>query len=612
MKLMPISPANTFTSAQSSVLQKQNATQVNKNYATTPNFTSVSNVDLANSLNAVNTTKLGKGVSFGSGENLTDFERSIIASNEIRVDDLLNISEDVHISRKETPENARKLNSAGLNIVSANEDGFKKINITNDFGDTIFIGKIEENIDAPRVIYKQGKYMPEITIKDDSLDGSKVKMLAGSEIEGNGFKFVMPGEFKSEKGRVNNISFTGNVVISTLNKEPRTQNAVELYKGSELAERTIKGDYYDVVKDNDPTIMIPAGGFGERFHNLSRDVENKPSYKLPTRDEYRIIATTLNMAAASGILNGDNNDNISYLSQKHEIGGKNVYGVQAYKTDGGAIAEGISRDIIDNNKDLIVLNADIFTNTDPTRAYNALKTLPYAALVIPYYPVGPERAKAFGLLGTEKDESGNLKLKEFVEKPVYTSRPPMPGDFTDHGQYDTAMSEFERVQTARSDDDENIFFANPGMYFMSSEALKILGEMGVMDPNKTGLGADVMPKIVQMCNEGMLKDKDGNQLKAYTMPLEAKGGKPAFWDDIGTAEAYLKLIKNVAEETKDKGAGEANKFYGVPEFVLEDFVENTDLETGIVYGSKDDRKSFENFKEKYSIETAKGNMFIVK
>ncbi|MCD7781027.1 MAG: hypothetical protein LUH05_10210, partial [Candidatus Gastranaerophilales bacterium] len=471
---------------------------------------------------------------------------------------------------------------------------------------------------------KQGKYMPEITVKDPSLGDKSVKMLAGSELKGDGFEFRMIGGYdpaadgnvkevkpKDKDEKKGEVSFKGRTVITTLNKEPRTVSAVDSYRDSGLQKETVKGDYYDTVKKDDPTVIIPAGGFGERFFNITREAENKPSGKLPTDDRYRIIATSLNLAAAAGILNGDGTDSIDYLSQAHEIPEKDdTHYVSKYKTDGGAIAEGLKRDIIPNDKAGIILNADIFTNADITRTYNALKTLPNAALVIPYYPVDANRAKSFGLLGIEQDEEGNLQIKKFIEKPKYTADAPLQDDFVNPGEYDAAMKKFLEVQTALNPQDETKFLANPGFYFLSPQAEKVLMAKGIIEPDKTGLGADVMPKIVEMANEGELLDTDGNQMKVYTVPLEAKGGKPAVWDDIGTAEAYLKLIKDVAREYLTKCNTEENKYYGVPEFVMQDFVKNTDLDTGIVYSDETARESFDNFKEKYNVETAHGNIFV--
>ena len=314
------------------------------------------------------------------------------------------------------------------------------------------------------------------------------------------------------------------------------------------------------------------------------------------------------MAASGGILDGEN-DHISYLSQNNQIEGENIYPVNRYKTDGGAIAEGLTRDIIPNDKDLVILNADIFTNADMTRTYHALKSLPDAALVIPYYPVNGERAKAFGLLGVEQDENGNLSIKSFVEKPSYTTDAPLPTDFEIPGDYDKAMDKFDKVQTARNPENEDQFLANPGMYFLSKEAAKVLMALGIVDPSKTGLGDDVMRKIIEMCNNGDLKTKDGKPMKVYTVPLEAKGGKPAVWDDIGTAEAYLGLVKDVSRETMLHGTSEANKYYGMPEFVLNDFVKNTDLERGIVFDSQEARTALHNFEDKYNAKVT-GNTYL--
>ncbi len=556
--------------------------------------------------------KSNSNINFRGSKELSELEKSIIGQNEIRIPNLLDIDENIDLSFSKMPAESRKLNMAGLNIEKKQEDNLDVYEISNDLGNKIFIGKFDRSKELPTVTYKQGKFMPEITVKDSSLDGKAIKMLSGSILKGDGFDMKMPGKYQTNpKKAFKEISFTGNVVLTTLNKENRTTNAVDKYVNSGLQKETIEGDYADLVVQNQPTVIIPAGGFGERFKNITREKENKPSAKLPTDDAYRVIATALNMAAAAGILNGDENDNVVYISQKHEIPkNENTYWSNMYKTDGGAISEGLSRGIISNEKDGIILNADIFTNADLTRTYNALKTLPNAALVIPYYPVNPERAKSFGLLGIQQDDVGNMQIKTFVEKPKFTKQPPMPSEFTTPGEYDKEVAKWEEVQTACDPNDSDVYFANPGMYFLSSEALKVLMAQGLLEPDATGLGGNIMPKIVQMTNEGTLLGKDGSPLKAYTVPLEAKGGKPAVWDDIGTAEAYLKLIKDVASEVEQNGVGEDNKYYGIPEFVLNDFYNNVDLQRGIVFDSSQARVALDNFSEKYQVSDIKGNIFI--
>lgn len=556
-------------------------------------------------------------VSFGLAKTaLTEYEKSFIGSKELRIPNLLDLKEDLDIPFKLMPEKTGHLNTAGLNVEKTQEGTTETYKISNDKGNRIFEAQVDRSKaeTLPVVTYKQGKFMPEITVKDPVLNGKSVKMLAGSTLEGDGFKFHMIGDYTpttNAPAKNVGVSFKGRTVITTLNKEPRTLNAVDSYKESGLQTEAVKGDYYDEMKADDPTIVIPAGGFGERFFNITRENENKPSAKLPTDDRFRIIGTTLNLAASAGIMSGDDDDEIIYLSQAHEIeDGGDVRHTSKYKTDGGAIAEGLRRDLIRNDKSSVILNADIFTNADITRTYNALKTLPQAALVIPYYPVNAQRAKAFGLLGIEKDDNGNLQIKEFLEKPKYTSDAPMPSEFVEQGEYDKAMDNFRKVQTALNPADENTFLANPGFYFLSPQAQKVLMAKGILEPDATGLGAHVMPKIVELANNGQLLDDKGNKMKVYTVPLETKGGKPAVWDDIGTAEAYLKLIKDVAYEYRTHGNSSENKYYGIPEFVMSDFADNTDAETGIVYDSKEARSAFADFCEKHNVETAEGNIFV--
>lgn len=582
--------------------------QSNINFAGTK--TSVAK--LVSAYQALYGIKNAKTLNFTGAMELNDFEKSIITPKEIRIPNLLEIPDNIDLPLKKMPKGYEKLNAAGLNVIKESLDGVDKYTVSNDKGNIIFIGKVDPNrAQLPVITYKQGKFMPEITVKDPSLGPKAIKMFSGSELIGEGFSFKMPGQYEPTPNEgFRDVSFTGRTVITTLNKEPRTISAVDAYVESGLQKNAIRGDYADLVEKYDPTVIIPAGGFGERFFNITREYENKPSAKLPTDERYRIIGTTLNLAASAGVLRGENDD-VKYLSQNHEIkDGAGVYYVSKYKTDGGAIAEGLSRDIIRNDRDAMILNADIFTNADISRTYKALKTLPNAALVIPYYPVNPQRAKSFGLLGIKEDENGNLQIKEFLEKPQYTSDAPMPNEFTQPGKYDEAMEQFRKVQSAINPKNEHQFLANPGMYFLSDKALKVLMAQGILTPGQTGLGANVMPKIVELANEGRLLDEKGNKMKVYTTALEAKGGKPAVWDDIGTAEAYLKLIKDVANEVRLHGTGCENKYYGVPEFVLYDFAKNVDLQSGIVFDSQSAKDSLGAFCEKYGVADVRGNIYI--
>ena len=59
-----------------------------------------------------------------------------------------------------------------------------------------------------------------------------------------------------------------------------------------------------------------------------------------------------------------------------------------------------------------------------------------------------------------------------------------------------------------------------------------------------------------------------------------------------------------------KRTREKNKYFGIPAFVMNDFMLNVDLETGIVFDSSEAQASFDIFKKKHEISDVKGNIFV--
>jgi len=501
------------------------------------------------------------------------------------------------------PEN-KTLNPQGLRLENElSADCVQKtVRIKNKGDKEVFRAQVKtDKIDnAPEIQAKTGKFNPSAEIIDKE-NGIKIIMLGGSEIVGKDFNYVLPGEIKLHGQSENNkLTFQGKsqVAVSTFNMEPRTVAAVDKFREDKVYDEAIRGDYDVLVEKHSPTIVIPAGGFGTRFLNISGIDENKPSSVYPTRDSYRIIGNALGLAASAGAL--DENSKVTYISQAGEIEGHNIIranekldenGKLRNIEDGGAIAESIAKGQLSDKKDMIILNADIFTTADVTRPYHSLKTLPDAALVIPYYPVPKERASAFGLMSAKQDDQGNYEISNFLEKPK-------------------TEEDFKKAQGAKIEGTNN-YMANPGMYFFSPEVVKQLKEKG-KNIEAVGLGASFVPEIVEMCNKGELLDKNGKPMKVYTVPLGSKGGKPAIWDDVGSAEAYVSRIHDVAHETSKYGVGHENRYFGIPGFVLHDFEKSVDLKTGVICG-QNEKESFANFRHKYGIKEdgIKGNVMIM-
>ena len=556
--------------------------------------------------------------------NSPDPKKFFVCKEEIRIPNLLTLTQDIHIDSSSMMKDGKlsPLNPSGLHVLREDGDETFKITVENDGHYPIIVATVKKGTDLPELTYKQGKFMPELTVKHPALNGSRAKMLAGSELISENFSILMPGEIRLPDSTITpikpnqGIAFKGHITVSTLKNEEVTRETVNLFLNGGFTKDVIRGKYADEVIREQPSIVIPAGGFGERFYNLTRDKLNKPAYYLPTDKNYRIMGTTLSMAAAAGVLEGDGKDTVTYLSQSHEIKGDDVINTRKYSTDGGAITEALINNDIPNDKDMIVLNADIFTNADITRAYHALKSIPDAALIIPYYPVNASRAQSLGLLGIADFKGGHNEVSSFAEKTKYINNPPKEPnreDFNTYSEYAKKMEEFKKNMashiTAKISRDPNgeTYYANPGIYLFSKECIPIIKKM----QEEAGFGNDVVPKITELCQQGKIKNAEGVALKVYTLPLQRVDGQNAYWDDIGTAEAYMKVVRDVAYETTQKGCSTENKFYGVPNFILNDFKNNVDSQTHIVYQSPESKANFENFRAKVGIKKVQGNIYVV-
>ncbi|MFA6988594.1 MAG: sugar phosphate nucleotidyltransferase [Candidatus Gastranaerophilaceae bacterium] len=449
----------------------------------------------------------------------------------------------------------------------------------------------------PTAVLRAGKFDPTLEFVDPEL-GIKVKLLGGSKIEGKSFDLTFPGVVKTEGESSKTISFTGhgNLQVVTYHNEPATKEAVDLYNEGVFYNKVNQGDHIATISEDDPTFMVLAGGFGTRLYDFTGDKYNKPSVTLPTASGYRLMGNALDQASKAGVLDGKD-DKVTYLSGADTIKGENVKKVIQDKNlgDGGCIAKAIANGSTPNDKPLIILNADTITNADITRAYKAYHDHPDAAILIPYYTAPKERASDFGLMAAKKvNENDNvLEINSFVEKP----------------------KTLEAAEPAKVPGKES-YMANPGIYILSPKAVKMLGEKGkvFLNPDgafELGLAKDFITPLVEMCNKGELQNEDGTSMKAYTVALEAKGGKSAYWDDLGRTSAVLETFRNLAAETKQHGSGSTeNKFYGLPEFLLKDAANNVDLKTGVVYMSDTAKPKLEQFKEKYGITKLEGNVLI--
>lgn len=444
----------------------------------------------------------------------------------------------------------------------------------------------------PKAVLKLGKFEPTVEFVDTELD-IKVKLLRGSKLDAEDFELVLPGKVKTN-GHDKDISFAGkgSFKVVTFHNEMATKEAVDLYQEGEFFNKVEKGFYADEVKKDQPTYMVLAGGYGTRLFDYTGEEVNKPAAKLPTDDNYRMMGNAIDQAAKAGILDGEN-DKITYLSGANTISGDNVEKViqDVDLGDGGCIAKSIALGTVSKDKPLVILNADTITNADLTRAYKAFKDHPDAAVLIPHYASPENRAKEFGLMAVEKVDNQVSEIKNFVEKP----------------------QTLEEAKSAKIEGTDQ-YMANPGIYIFSPKAVELLGEKGkkmIEEGYQLGLARDFITPLVEKCQKGEVTDDSGNPMKVYTTPLETKTGKFAYWDDLGKTSAIVETVRTMAAHTEKYGANSPeNKFHGLPEFLLNDAVKHTDLETSVVSMSDEAIEKLEKFKEKYGVTELEGNVIV--
>ncbi len=452
-----------------------------------------------------------------------------------------------------------------------------------------FIGKSMS--DKVTVEFNSAKHAPEVKITFNE-DGRTIQMFEGSILKAgekdNALFIELPGKYETVDGQQKTskpVSFKG-TTVSLLCKKDSTIKATE---DSRDAAHIEDGLFSEEVKADDPNFVVLAGGFGTRFANMTAADQNKPSFVMP--NGLSILSSAYDLIKNSTAQ--DTLGNITYLEQNSDENPAvtkglvpsrdNLIPMEAFGSDGGAVVRGILDGSISKDKPLIILNADTLTNVDISQAYHCLNKIENAGLVIPRYKVSETRAKSFGLMSAGEKVQDCFVLDKFVEKPEDPKT-----------MAKGAMVAGEKVNG------EQAYYGNPGIYIFGKEVVNMMHEIveeamanaegcDFGNAKVTGLGKTIVPTIVKLCNEGKIKNADGTELKAYMAPMVTVEGKDAYWDDIGTAEAFVHTTQQIAYETKRNGL-ENNKFIGIRG--LKDFRNSVDTKTGVCFASPQVKADF--------------------
>ena len=232
---------------------------------------------------------------------LTQLEKSFLKQDELNIPNLLDINNDIHIPRSKMPKEHAKYNSAGVNVIVEDDINSKTYRISNDKGDMIARARFDKKAkELPKVTYRQGKFMPELTIADSSLENKKIKMFAGSEIKGKNFEIKMFGQYEpSPNSGYKQINFSGNNIFLTKNKENTVISSLNSYYQADCADEITRGDYSSFVEERQPEVICFATAKDDRLVNITGKNNSNYSTKLPTNQKFSSLGLTLNSLVTS-------------------------------------------------------------------------------------------------------------------------------------------------------------------------------------------------------------------------------------------------------------------------------------------------------------------------
>jgi NDP-sugar pyrophosphorylase family protein len=319
----------------------------------------------------------------------------------------------------------------------------------------------------------------------------------------------------------------------------------------------------------------------------------------------------------------------------------------------GGVVLGLRSGEIPRNRPIVLCNGDAFSNIDLSKTVHKF-TNTNAGLMIFGYPVEKERLKSFGILGFEPKE-GNNEITKFIEKP--------------DPDKSAELKEAEAGQIKDPSDPNNgKFYASIAIYVMSPEITNILAQiapenesydfgfnflplmqkiLNTKEPIKIGdipienkedikeqkriydklkelniiddkgIPQDiypVKPSFDNNFNMTPVPDKSKKPLKMLVAPAEGIKNIKGYWNDIGSTEAYIKEMREIASNPDIYKGMHQDFIKGVKENVKDGIVFIPEMVNPKLEKGKNSRilrdVKFENFKKAYGITKITGEIIV--
>ncbi len=432
---------------------------------------------------------------------------------------------------------------------------------------------------------------------------------------------------------------------------------------------------YEADPEKRPKAVITVGGFGSRFEDLSGiNEDSKPTKRFPAENWKLLHIAALDMAVRGGIIDPKKirseiklaerfhrksakvQSDVNHLLRDYKHPANNIsFSIEEEKPLGtaGGVVLGIRNGEIPSHRPIVVCNGDAFSNIDLSKALKKFANT-NAGLMLVGYPVEKERLKSFGIMGFETID-GNNEITKFIEKPD-----PKKADELKEAEAGLIKNE--------NDPYYGKYYANIATYIMSPEITNILEQIAP-ENESYDFGFNFLPLMMRILNtkepisvkdipvedksdtkeqqriyEKLIKlkliddngvpqpvypvkasfdenynltavpDESKKPLKMVVYPAEGIQDTIGYWNDIGSTEAYIKEMRELASNPA--------KYHGMPKDFIDGIKENVKdgivfipemVNTGVNKGENSRilrEEKFENFKKAYGISKITGEIIV--
>ena len=494
-----------------------------------------------------------------------------------------------------------------VSVYNSFDNGITSYTIKNPEINSVIKIDIDENLYdnvKPGFILGKTGFFATLDVTEKNGDGYIIEVFENSEFNNkNGLRVV--------NKKMDSTSFTGEEPTTTVNayfKSEKTikslQRFFKLVNKSQLFESIEKSNkpYYEKFH---PYLL--AGGFGSRLEALSYGREdNKPSTATPVKGMDLMHFSLLNLYQANLLPNST--DDVDFVIQDEANSAVGcVITTLGYKIKNNLDGVDLVKDgksVLPKGKSVVILPSDNVIDIDLSKVLQDYLSRDNVGMMI----VGVPDYRCYGgLIKADKDNN----IKEFVYKPSMER-------IEENDEFLYQTNDKGEKEYLLDSNGKRTALGNAFIYIINPEIIDTIANIyknkirnayetliwekgGVNKKNITReeylkvieclWDREIIPKLVEMSNQGKLKDKNGNKLNVVVHKA-----MDTFYSDVGECSSYITTMKNLARD---------DAYLNIPASIKKEVKRN--IQDNVIFNADTQKDFYELLGEGYT----KGNIVVI-